>query len=117
VPTKGCPRAPRFSGLDGRDSSPPVPIRPTGPSSSCRIAPITAEDLRGPEDDPSAPDDPTILPTIVPPEGFIGDPDGEGIIHAECATRAEKVEWLEGYGGAWNLIRAWCAGPEGDGAG
>jgi hypothetical protein len=38
--------------------------------------------------------DPSLLPVLVPAGGWIGDPDGDGVICGDCATPEEIVAWM-----------------------
>ncbi len=38
--------------------------------------------------------DPSLLPVLIPPDGWIGDPDGDGLIC--CATPEEIEAWMAG---------------------
>lgn len=44
--------------------------------------------------------DPALLPVVVPPDGWIGDPDGDGVICGDCATLDKIVTWMEGAAAA-----------------
>jgi len=61
-----------------------------------RPAPIDPEKLRGPTFDPGdeTPNDPSLPVVIVPPDGWIGDPDSDGIVCGDCATSEEIVQWI-----------------------
>lgn len=61
-----------------------------------RTAPIEAEELTGPTltADDETPNDPTLPVVVVPPDGWIGDPDSDGIICGDCATPEEIAEWM-----------------------
>lgn len=39
--------------------------------------------------------DPSLLPVLTPPDGWIGDPDGDGIVCGDCATPDEITQWME----------------------
>ena len=52
-----------------------------------RVAPVDPDDLMGGGGDPS------LLVVLVPPPGWLGDPDGDGILCRGCATAAELAEW------------------------
>ncbi len=56
-------------------------------------APITGEELTGDGPGPSRAAMPVV---VVPPEGWIGDPDGDGIVCGECAEPEEIAEWMAG---------------------
>lgn len=56
----------------------------------CRCpAPIDASDLTG-----DGGGDPSLLPVLIPPPGWIGDPDSDGLVCGACATVDEIVEWM-----------------------
>ncbi len=60
--------------------------------SRCRCpAPIDESELTG-----DSGGDPSLLPVIVPPDGWIGDPDDAdgGIICGGCANPEEIVQWM-----------------------
>ena len=61
-----------------------------------RPAPIDPEDLRGPTFDPDdgTPNDPSLPVVVVPPAGWIGDPDDDGLVCGDCATPDEVREWM-----------------------
>ncbi|MEJ7790182.1 MAG: hypothetical protein WKF29_09905 [Thermoleophilaceae bacterium] len=58
-------------------------------------APVT-EELTGPTFDPDdgTPNDPNLLVVLVPPAGWIGDPDSDGIVCGDCAEPEEIREWM-----------------------
>lgn len=59
-----------------------------------RPAPISVADLTGPTLDPDdpTPNDPTLPVVVVPPDGWIGDPDSDGIVCGDCAKPEEIRE-------------------------
>jgi len=54
--------------------------------------------------------DPSLLPVLIPPPGWLGDPDDlhGGVVCCACATNAEIVEWMTNVGFADEAMN----GPE-----
>jgi hypothetical protein len=38
--------------------------------------------------------DPSLLPVLAPADGWINDPDGDGLICGNCASPDEIAEWM-----------------------
>ena len=53
--------------------------------------PITEDELTG-----DGGGDPSLLVVIVPPDGCIGNPDSDGVIHGYWAYPEEIEEWMAG---------------------
>lgn len=39
--------------------------------------------------------DPSLLTVLSPPDGWIGDPDDDGLVCGDCATPEEISDWME----------------------
>lgn len=39
--------------------------------------------------------DPSLLPVLIPPDGWLGDPDGDGLLCADCGEPDEITEWMD----------------------
>ncbi len=56
-----------------------------------RPAPVDADQLVGPEAG-----DPSLLPVLPVPEGWLGDSDGDGLVCGDCATPQQISDWMAG---------------------
>lgn len=61
-----------------------------------KAAPVTEADLTGPSLDPDdgTPNDPSLPVVLLPPDGWIGDPDSDRIVCGDCAEPDEIREWM-----------------------
>jgi hypothetical protein len=55
-----------------------------------RPAPVDLDELTG-----DGGGDPALLPVVVPPDGWIGDPDSDGLVCGDCATPDEIARWMD----------------------
>jgi hypothetical protein len=79
-------------------------------SSKCRRSfEVDEDDLRGPVDEQGEPmGDPSLLPIVVPPEGWFDDPsldEDEQFVCVECATPAELEQEMADREHAERLMR------------
>jgi hypothetical protein len=55
-------------------------------------APISERELVG-----DAGGDPSLLPILIPPDGWIGDPDGDGLLCGDCAPPRAINDWMDDF--------------------
>lgn len=72
-----------------------------------KVAPIVLDEIVG-----DGGGDPSLLPVVAPPEGWIGDPDGDGIICGECATPDEIRTWMADMEHVETTLLSMAAEPE-----